>query len=209
MESLTDRPTAVRTLRTLSPIQDSPLRSFLSCFLATRKIRATVTPLTSTESEYVSTRPPLIVITQLKLNDFFFIFLLQYVVNVTPNLPNVFEDSGTIQYLQIPITDHWSQNLANFFPAAIHFIGNLRIHAHKHTHTHTIQQTTYVEGTCASLSDGCNLNPPPLSFLFSFCWPKMSTPSRVLRPIVFSTSIMDDWAFAQHLIPPFHLRRVS
>jgi dual specificity MAP kinase phosphatase len=49
---------------------------------------------------------------------------LQYVVNVTPNLPNVFEDSGTIQYLQIPITDHWSQNLASFFPSAIGFIGN-------------------------------------------------------------------------------------
>ncbi len=47
----------------------------------------------------------------------------QYVVNVTPNLPNVFEDSGLIQYLQIPITDHWSQNLASFFPAAINFIG--------------------------------------------------------------------------------------
>lgn len=46
-------------------------------------------------------------------------------VNVTPNLPNVFEDSGTIQYLQIPITDHWSQNLASFFPSAIGFIGNL------------------------------------------------------------------------------------
>ena len=51
-------------------------------------------------------------------------FKSQYVVNVTPNLPNVFEDSGTIQYLQIPITDHWSQNLASFFPSAIGFIGN-------------------------------------------------------------------------------------
>ena len=47
----------------------------------------------------------------------------QYVVNVTPNLPNVFEDTGLIQYLQIPITDHWSQNLASFFPTAISFIG--------------------------------------------------------------------------------------
>jgi len=51
---------------------------------------------------------------------------IRYVVNVTPNLPNVFEDSGTIQYLQIPITDHWSQNLASFFPAAIHFIDTAR-----------------------------------------------------------------------------------
>ncbi|EFX75616.1 hypothetical protein DAPPUDRAFT_3151, partial [Daphnia pulex] len=51
---------------------------------------------------------------------------IRYVVNVTPNLPNVFEDSGTIQYLQIPITDHWSQNLASFFPSAIGFIDGAR-----------------------------------------------------------------------------------
>jgi len=51
---------------------------------------------------------------------------IRYVVNVTPNLPNVFEDSGSIQYLQIPITDHWSQNLASFFPTAITFIDGAR-----------------------------------------------------------------------------------
>lgn len=47
----------------------------------------------------------------------------QYVLNVTPDLPNVFEASGGIQYLQIPITDHYSQDLAMHFPAAIKFIG--------------------------------------------------------------------------------------
>jgi len=51
---------------------------------------------------------------------------IRYVVNVTPNLPNVFEDTGLIQYLQIPITDHWSQNLASFFPTAISFIDGAR-----------------------------------------------------------------------------------
>lgn len=51
---------------------------------------------------------------------------IRFVVNVTPNLPNVFEDSGSIQYLQIPITDHWSQNLASFFPSAISFIDGAR-----------------------------------------------------------------------------------
>lgn len=44
-------------------------------------------------------------------------------MNVTQNLPNVFEECGTFKYMQIPITDHWSQDLASFFPQAIDFIG--------------------------------------------------------------------------------------
>lgn len=48
---------------------------------------------------------------------------MQYILNVTPDLPNVFEESGSIRYMQIPIADHWSQNLAKFFPKAIEFIG--------------------------------------------------------------------------------------
>ncbi|CAB3374156.1 Hypothetical predicted protein [Cloeon dipterum] len=50
---------------------------------------------------------------------------IQYILNVTPDLPNVFEDSGNIRYMQIPIADHWNQNLACFFPKAIEFIGKL------------------------------------------------------------------------------------
>lgn len=51
------------------------------------------------------------------------VLLLQYILNVTPDLPNVFERDGHIKYLQIPITDHWSQDLAGHFPNAIKFIG--------------------------------------------------------------------------------------
>uniref|UniRef100_A0A336M0Y7 protein-tyrosine-phosphatase n=1 Tax=Culicoides sonorensis TaxID=179676 RepID=A0A336M0Y7_CULSO len=51
---------------------------------------------------------------------------IRYVLNVTPNLPNVFERSGTIKYLQIPITDHWSQDLSVHFPGAIKFIEEAR-----------------------------------------------------------------------------------
>jgi len=54
------------------------------------------------------------------------LFQLQYVLNVTPDLPNEFEKLGIIKYLQIPITDHYSQDLAMHFPAAIHFIGKYR-----------------------------------------------------------------------------------
>lgn len=51
---------------------------------------------------------------------------IRYVLNVTPNLPNAFEDKGLgIKYMKIPIQDHWSQNLATFFPEAIAFIGKL------------------------------------------------------------------------------------
>lgn len=48
---------------------------------------------------------------------------IQYILNVTPDLPNVFESAGSIKYMQIPVSDHCSQNLASFFPQAIQFIG--------------------------------------------------------------------------------------
>ncbi|XP_065359172.1 dual specificity protein phosphatase Mpk3 [Calliphora vicina] len=51
---------------------------------------------------------------------------IKYVLNVTKDLPNVFEAAGGIQYLQIPITDHYSQDLAMHFPAAIQFIEEAR-----------------------------------------------------------------------------------
>ncbi|KAM8708081.1 hypothetical protein ACLKA7_015108 [Drosophila subpalustris] len=51
---------------------------------------------------------------------------IKYVLNVTPDLPNEFEKLGIIKYLQIPITDHYSQDLAMHFPAAIHFIEEAR-----------------------------------------------------------------------------------
>ncbi|XP_053227073.1 dual specificity protein phosphatase 9 [Podarcis raffonei] len=47
---------------------------------------------------------------------------IRYILNVTPNLPNLFEKNGDFHYKQIPISDHWSQNLSQFFPEAIEFI---------------------------------------------------------------------------------------
>ncbi|XP_074872792.1 dual specificity protein phosphatase 9 [Carettochelys insculpta] len=47
---------------------------------------------------------------------------IRYILNVTPNLPNLFEEQGGFRYKQIPISDHWSQNLGRFFPEAIAFI---------------------------------------------------------------------------------------
>lgn len=44
---------------------------------------------------------------------------------MTPDLPNKFKESGDIKYLQIPITDHYSQDLAIHFPDAIQFIGEV------------------------------------------------------------------------------------
>ncbi|CAL8093736.1 unnamed protein product [Orchesella dallaii] len=46
---------------------------------------------------------------------------IKHILNVTPDLPNVFE-SGNIRYLQIPISDHWTQSMLHYFPAAIQFI---------------------------------------------------------------------------------------
>ncbi|XP_065215061.1 dual specificity protein phosphatase Mpk3 [Planococcus citri] len=47
---------------------------------------------------------------------------IKYILNVTPDLPNKFEKTSSMKYMQIPIADHWSQNLASFFPKAIQFI---------------------------------------------------------------------------------------
>ncbi|KAG8436095.1 hypothetical protein GDO86_007267 [Hymenochirus boettgeri] len=51
---------------------------------------------------------------------------IKYILNVTPNLPNTFEHDGEFKYKQIPISDHWSQNLSQFFPEAISFIEEAR-----------------------------------------------------------------------------------
>uniref|UniRef100_A0A4W4F6B8 Uncharacterized protein n=1 Tax=Electrophorus electricus TaxID=8005 RepID=A0A4W4F6B8_ELEEL len=39
--------------------------------------------------------------------------VIEYILNVAPNLPNVFEHDGYFKYKQIPIVDHWSQNLTH------------------------------------------------------------------------------------------------
>ena len=54
---------------------------------------------------------------------------IRYILNVTPNLPNLFEKNGDFHYKQIPISDHWSQNLSQFFPEAIAFIGESALHS--------------------------------------------------------------------------------
>lgn len=46
---------------------------------------------------------------------------IRYILNVS-TLPNIFEETGKIEYLKIPITDHWSQDLSVHFPSAIKFI---------------------------------------------------------------------------------------
>lgn len=52
-------------------------------------------------------------------------YQITYVLNVTPNIPNHFENDG-LKYLQIPIRDRWNQNLAEHFPEAIDFIDEAR-----------------------------------------------------------------------------------
>uniref|UniRef100_A0A8C4N6T1 Dual specificity protein phosphatase n=1 Tax=Eptatretus burgeri TaxID=7764 RepID=A0A8C4N6T1_EPTBU len=51
---------------------------------------------------------------------------IRYILNVTPNLPNMFERNDGFKYKQIPISDHWNQNLSQFFPEAIAFIEEAR-----------------------------------------------------------------------------------
>lgn len=51
---------------------------------------------------------------------------ITYILNVTSNLPNVFENEEKYHYKQIAISDHWSQNLSQFFPEAVSFIDEAR-----------------------------------------------------------------------------------
>jgi len=50
---------------------------------------------------------------------------IAYILNVTPDVPNSFAASDQFRYMQIPISDHWSQNMVAYFPDAIAFIGSL------------------------------------------------------------------------------------
>lgn len=52
---------------------------------------------------------------------------IKYILNVTPNVANTFEDNPDFKYMQIPISDHWSQNLSHFFQDAIGFIGEFSL----------------------------------------------------------------------------------
>lgn len=67
---------------------------------------------------------------------------IKYILNVTPNLPNMFEHDGEFKYKQIPISDHWSQNLSQFFPEAISFIGKNLLNLH-HTFLRSSGLGTY------------------------------------------------------------------
>jgi len=52
---------------------------------------------------------------------------ISYILNVTPDVPNSFATSDQFRYMQIPISDHWSQNMAAYFPDAIAFIGSFLV----------------------------------------------------------------------------------
>ena len=53
---------------------------------------------------------------------------ITYILNVTPNVKNTFEHNADFKYMQIPISDHWSQNVAQYFQDAISFIGEYTNH---------------------------------------------------------------------------------
>nr|CDJ86052.1 Dual specificity phosphatase domain containing protein [Haemonchus contortus] len=46
----------------------------------------------------------------------------RYIINVTSNLPNTFEDNPAYHYLRISVDDNSSHNLSQYFPEAIAFI---------------------------------------------------------------------------------------
>ena len=64
---------------------------------------------------------------------------IKHIVNVTQDVPNMFErDDVNIRYLRIPIKDHWSENLSDFFYKAIVFIGEFSFSLHN---THSTRNT--------------------------------------------------------------------
>ena len=46
---------------------------------------------------------------------------IKAVINVTPDVPNFFEDKG-ITYLRVPILDNINENISTFFPQTFEFI---------------------------------------------------------------------------------------
>ena len=68
---------------------------------------------------------------------------IQYIVNVTADVENAFEDDSTLNYMRIAITDHWSETPTSFFTSAINFIGLLLIHLSTNTNTiHRVSKKT-------------------------------------------------------------------
>jgi len=60
---------------------------------------------------------------------------ITHILNVTHDLPNVFEDSRSYEYLKLPVQDNWDGNVMDLFPKAYSFIdsavssgGNVLVH---------------------------------------------------------------------------------
>lgn len=51
---------------------------------------------------------------------------IKYVLNVTHDLPNQFEQDEEFSYLKLPVEDNWEGNLFSLFPQAFAFIGKLK-----------------------------------------------------------------------------------
>ncbi|XP_057296741.1 dual specificity protein phosphatase 7-like [Hydractinia symbiolongicarpus] len=49
---------------------------------------------------------------------------ITHILNVTHDLPNVYESSSEFEYLQLPIQDNWDGNMMDLFPKAFSFIDN-------------------------------------------------------------------------------------
>lgn len=52
-------------------------------------------------------------------------YQIKYVLNVTHDLPNQFEQDEEFSYLKLPVEDNWEGNLVSLFPEAFAFIGRL------------------------------------------------------------------------------------
>lgn len=50
-------------------------------------------------------------------------YQIRYVLNVTHDLPNQFEQEDGFSYLKLPVEDTWEGNLFSLFPQAFAFIG--------------------------------------------------------------------------------------
>jgi len=72
---------------------------------------------------------------------------IQYIVNVTADVDNAFDDDSSLTYMRIAITDHWSETPTSFFTTAINFIG-------QSVHTHSMHCCCHLSNT----SKHCSLS---------------------------------------------------
>ena len=104
-------------------------------------------------------------------------YQITYVLNVTHDLPNQFEQEEEFIYLKLPVEDNWEGNLVSLFPEAFAFIGRLSFFTQPllyciemmHTYINCLSAIIEHRGNCVVSRQGHNLGPSPCTSPLKGC----------------------------------------